>query len=131
MSAGTVPSVVVTPVTFPPLCSMPMTLVDPAELRAPALRAARERDDDARGLGESVGFDVKAAEYPVGVEQRMQLRAFLRIDDPALDSPRRRPALPAVQFGEPRFGGRHLEAADLVEAPRAVDLERQELLDRV
>ena len=67
----------------------------------------------------------------LGVEQRMQLRAFLRVDDPALDAPRRRPALPAMQFGQSGLGGGDLEAADLVEAPLPVDVQRQELLDRV
>ena len=71
------------------------------EHRAAALRAAGEGHDDARGLGQAVGLGVKPAQDPVGVQQRVQLGAFLRVDDPALDAPRGRPALSAMQFGEP------------------------------
>ena len=101
------------------------------EHRAAALGAAGQRHDDAGRLGESVRLHIQPAEDPVGVKQRMQLDAFLRVDDPACDTPRGGPTLPAVQFGQSRLGRGDLQPADLVEAPLPVDLKGEELLDCV
>ena len=131
MSAGIVPSDVATPVTRPPLCSMPITLVD-SRNTAPRAWARRTSATTTR---------VALASPSVGtysppricrlVDQRMQPNAFLGLEHGALDAPRGGPALPAMQFGEALRGRGNFQTADLVEAPLAVEIDAGELLDRV
>ena len=101
------------------------------EAGAARLGAAGQRDDRPGRLGQAVGGDVQAAEDAVAVDQRVQPHALVRVDHLRLDAPGGGPALPAVQVGEPLGRGGDLQAADLVEAPGAVDVDARELLDGV
>ena len=94
-------------------------------------RAAGLRFGHADGLGEPVGRDVVGAEDGVAVDERPQAGGLVRVDHPALDAPRLGEPLPTMELAEPVLGQRELEAADLVEAPLPVELERARLLDRV
>ena len=106
----------------------------PVEHRPAALGAPDQRGHRAGGLREPVGGGVQAAEDAVAVEQRVQARALLDVDDLGGHAPRGGPALLAVQVGEALRGRRDLETTDLVEAPVPVVRpapEREELLDGV
>ena len=106
----------------------------PVEHRPAALGAPDQRGDRAGGLGQPVGGGVQATEDPLAVEQRVQPRALLDVDDLGGHAPRGGPPLLAVQVGEALGGRRDLEAADLVEAPVTVarsPAELEELLDGV
>ena len=121
---------VATPVTRPPVCSIPMTLVEPRKT-APRDSARRVSATQRGTPWRAVGLDVQTAENTRTVDQRMQFGAFGRVDDRSFDAPGRGPTLLTMQIGQPLLGGCHLEAAELVEAPLAVHFEAHELLDRV
>ncbi len=121
-----------TPVTRPPACSMPITRVEPWKRGTAGLRRAgparrpRGRPWPARRWG-CAGRRGPARGRRSGCSRTHSSG----VDDPALDAPGGGPALLAVQVGEPLRGGGDLQAADLVEAPRAVDVDALELLDGV
>ena len=62
MSAGIVPFDVATPVTRPPLCSIPVTLVDPRNTAPRCLGAAGDCDNDPRRFGKPVGRHIQPAQ---------------------------------------------------------------------
>ena len=101
------------------------------EARPACFGAPREGDHRARGLRQAVGRRVQAAEDTVAVQQGVEPDALLRVDERALDPPRRQPPVPAAQVGQPLRGRRDLQPADLLEAPRAVEVESGELVDGV
>ena len=101
------------------------------EAGPPRLGAPREGDHRARGLGQAVGRRVQAAEDAVAVQQGVQPDALVRVDERGLDTPRRQPPVPAVQVDQPLGGRGDLQPADLLEAPRAVEIEAGELVDGV
>ena len=132
MSAGITPASVRTPVTRPP----------PARCRRPRCRAAEARAARLRRAGP--GPRPRARPWPgrrSGCAARRGPRsrsssgcssdALVGVDDPASTPQDVGPALPAVQVGQPFRGGGDLQPADLVEAPRAVEVEAGQLLDRV
>ncbi len=83
------------------------------------------------GLRQAIGRDVVRADDRVTVDERPQPGGLVRVDDPALDAPRFGEPRSPMQFAQSVLGQGQLEAADLVEAPLAVELERARLLDRV
>ncbi len=89
--------------------------------RPPSLDLGRQH-----GLREPVARNQEPAQNPVPVHQRVQRRHLVRPDEPALHTPRRRPAVPTREIRQPGLGGGDLQAADLVEAPQT-----GVLLDRV
>ena len=101
------------------------------EAGAPGSGAAGQRDDRPGRLGQAVAGHVQPAEDALGVDERVQPDAVPGADHLGLDPPGSGPSLPAVQVREPFRRGGDLEAADLVEAPGAVDVDARELLHRV
>jgi hypothetical protein len=74
---------------------------------------------------------VQSAENTVAVQQGVEPDALVGVDERGIDTPRRQPPLPAAQVGESFRGRRDLQPADLLEAPRAVEVEFRELVDGV
>ncbi len=93
MSAGITPSAVSTPVTLPPSWAMPVTVVEPTEGHAALAGTLDQQLHRTGGQGQAVGGDEQAAQdfaaarEFAGVQEGVDLLAFVSVDDPAFDAP--------------------------------------------
>jgi hypothetical protein len=94
-------------------------------------RSTRLRFRDPDGIGQTVGRDVIRADDPGSVDVRPQLCRLVGIDDSTGESPRLREVVAAMDLRQSLGGERQFEAADRVETPSSVELERCRFLDRI
>ena len=121
---------VATPVTRPPRCSIPVTLVD-SRNTAPRAWARRTSATRRRAATLRARRSAHTVRQGFSTRRRANSHALPGLEHGALDAPRCGPSLPAMQFGEALRRRRHFQTADLVETPLAVEIHACELFDRL